>query len=437
MVLLVPDLSSARNRLVNAFPEKLAKVVVHRWDHMVVGDYVTPPCPPERLLRQLLDTLYLAAASPEEGRYPQFNILAVPSNDSLEGRSLRDVWELTELRPLSVDEIRRIAPAVDFKKSAILMKWDAKRWHIAGLVDLGTSWSRARIGLQYHYEYPSCLFVQIDRPGHIKVYQGQFLVAELTDGKLTRHSGMDISLVLHAPTHNGLNRIWRKIKYPKIEEPREYEGFQFIAFWNVFASLANSIRDENHGGAIIIVPGDRAVPEKQLRVKYRQSSSILKDAFISYMNIRHRVIDFVIQRERGDESVKGEWALAELELADSHTRLVEAIRFVARLSGCDGGIVISDDLQLLGFGAEIRSELRRKTKVREAIDTVRRKYKPLDVEHFGLRHRSAIKLISQQPKSYVLVVSQDGPISAIWSDKSGVVDVSRGISLVNMNMPWA
>ena len=45
--------------------------------------------------------------------------------------------------PLSADEVRRLAPSVDFKKSAILTKWEATRWQVAGLVDLGTSWNRA------------------------------------------------------------------------------------------------------------------------------------------------------------------------------------------------------------------------------------------------------------------------------------------------------
>lgn len=62
--------------------------------------------------------------------------------------------------------------------------------------------------------------------------------------------------------------------------------------------------------------------------------------------------------------------------------------------------------------------------------------RPLDVEQFGMRHRSAIKLVSQQNDLRVLVVSQDGPISAVWWDKQQVF-VRRGVSLVNMNIPWA
>lgn len=351
--------------------------------------------------------------------------------------SLGQVWSFENRRPLSVDEIRRLAPAVDFKKSAILTKWDSRRWYIAGLVDLGTSWARARIGLQYKYHFPKCLFLQVNRIGRVRVYQGQYLVATLVDGRVEFRKVFEFPLALHGPATNGLNKIWNEITYPIIEEPREYENFQFIAFWNTLAALANCVAEEGHGGAIVIVPAGKTASAKALRIKYPQNSSILRDAFIAFMNVRHRIADYVVRMERGENSVKGEYALVELEIAEVHSQLVEATRFVARLSGCDGAIVISEDLRLLGFGAEIRSELKPKTKSIEVLDELKKIYKPLDVEEFGLRHRSAIKIVSQESGYCVLVVSQDGPVSVIWSEKDGIVNVRRGANLVNLNMPMA
>ena len=99
--------------------------------------------------------------------------------------------------------------------------------------------------------------------------------------------------------------------------------------------------------------------------------------------------------------------------------------------------MISEDLQVLGFGAEIRSELKPNTHVIEVIDDMRSVNKPLDVEHFGLRHRSAIKLVSRNNAASVLVISQDGPISFVSSDTPGQVKVRKGVNLTNMNMPFA
>ena len=88
---------------------------------------------------------------------------------------------------------------------------------------------------------------------------------------------------------------------------------------------------------------------------------------------------------------------------------------------------------------EIAAELRESSAV-GAADTdqaeVNRKFRKLDVEQFGMRHRSALKLVSQEPSWRVLVVSQDGPISAVWSEHATVI-IRRGVNLVNINMPWA
>jgi DNA integrity scanning protein DisA with diadenylate cyclase activity len=125
-----------------------------------------------------------------------------------------------------------------------------------------------------------------------------------------------------------------------------------------------------------------------------------------------------------------------LSLLDAADQLIEAIRFISQLAGCDGAIVFSQDLTLLGFGAEIRAEMEDDISALEVIDEARRKYKACDVEQFGMRHRSAVKLASKGEGSVILAVSQDGPITAVWRDDRNVL-VKRGVSLANMNMPWA
>lgn len=120
----------------------------------------------------------------------------------------------------------------------------------------------------------------------------------------------------------------------------------------------------------------------------------------------------------------------------AYESLVEATRFVAGLAGCDGSIIISDDLRLLGFGGEIRAELSVGTKIFDVTDELKRNYRPCDIEQFGMRHRSAVKLASQDHGCRILTISQDGPISGIWREKDRVL-VKRGANLVNMDMPWA
>jgi len=306
-------------------------------------------------------------------------------------------------------------------------------------VDLGTSWHRSRIGLGYTYNQPSALLLQIDRPGRIRVYQGSFHVATLSDGKIEGTGGIDFHLSLHEPCSRGLDAMREHITPPNFEEPREYEGFEFIAIWNTFAAIANSISISGHGGALIISPiGDTPAIES-LGVKYEQSSPALRDAFVSFMNARHVVGDMIARKEDRQLVLDEKIAQAELAMLQTYDILVEATRFVAQLARCDGAILISEDLTLLGFGAEIKAMLREAAQVidvEDNYDEFNKTIKYLNVDQFGMRHRSAIKLVSQEPKCRVLVVSQDGPISAVWAE-GGNVAVRRGIGLVNLNMPWA
>ncbi len=422
--------------LMRAFPSNLAKVVAGRWKHMVAGDYETPPCPPENRLRELLEIAYLAAGAPEEARYPQFNVVAVPDADEVQRNRIGCRWPFDEPRPLSVSELRRLAPAVDAKKSAIWLEWGKDGWQVVGLVDFGTSWHRARMGLEYQYQNPSCLVVHVEGPGRMRVYQGGFRVAMLTNGQIEGHEGVQLHPSLYPSAKAGLAAMDQDLVRPKVEEPREFAEFEFTALWNTYAAIANSISLDGHGGAVIIVPTSESLPFEGGRVKYRQSSSVPRSAFIEFMNARHKLLDLIVQQENEQPVSPEQLSYAELAMRDTYAKLVDATRFVAQLAGCDGAIVISEDLHCHGFGCEVSAELRPGTKVLEGTNEMRKEGLALDVENFGMRHRSAIKLVSQQPRYCILVVSQDGPISTVWSE-NGLVFVQKTLNLVNLNFPWA
>jgi hypothetical protein len=283
-----------------AFPKDLARIAFERWPNIVGGDYVVPPCPPKLLLKELLEVVCLTATAPEEGRFPSFNIVAIPAGAPDENRNLGQQWAFDESRPLSISELRRLAPAVDLKKSAIWLEWTEDGWRIAGLVDLGTSWHRARMGLEYQYRQPSCLLVQVDRPGRVRVYQGGYHVVTLTDGEISGHEGLQIQATLGTAAHRGLAEIHREVTVPSVEEPKEYFEFEFLALWNTYAAIANSIASLGHGGALIVVPPKKVPKLKNLKIKYPHNSSGLRSSFIEFINARNVVGDLVARRENNE-----------------------------------------------------------------------------------------------------------------------------------------
>jgi hypothetical protein len=283
--------------LMAKFPRELAAIVAKRWDNIVAGDYITPPCPPIPLLRQLCEVAYLAANAAEEGRFPRFNLVALPDHRGSASEIL-GTYLFDHPRPLTVEELRRLAPAVDLNKSAVFVKWGKNSWSIAGLLDLGTSWSRARIGLGYRYHHPACLFIRVDRPGRVRVYQGGYHVATLSDGRLLGHEGITFHLSLHEPASNGLGRMEELLQRPQTEAAREWLEFEFIAIWNAYVAIVNLISMRGHGGSLIIGPPTLSVSSGQLRAKYAQHTGTLRSAFVQFLNLRHTVADLYVRQEQ-------------------------------------------------------------------------------------------------------------------------------------------
>lgn len=418
-----------------SFPKDLASIVSNRWIELVAGDYTPPPCPTTKLLQQLFETSYLAANCPEETRYPKFNIIATSSHTGKRPQGY-SILEFDLPRPLNVQEVRRLAPTVDLAKSAIWATWNDDGWLITGLVDLGTSWHRAKKGLGYRYQAPADLFVQVDRPGRIKVNQGAYHVATLEDGSIIGLKGIDLSLFFHPIATTGISSLQNSIQYPAYEHPREFADFEFMALINTYSAISSEISTGGHGGMVILVLDHDAESQEQLRIKYPCKSSMLKDAFVTFMNARHIQGDYGALYDDGHAVPAAELHHAEITSRDAYEALIEATRFVAALSGCDGAIILNSDLTLLGFGVEIRSKLDSSVDIVEGKEMFPDDLKDCNIEQFGMRHRSAVKLASHTSSYRVIAVSQDGPVSGVYK-KAARVFVEKGISTSNLNLPWA
>jgi hypothetical protein len=93
--------------------------------------------------------------------------------------------------------------------------------------------------------------------------------------------------------------------------------------------------------------------------------------------------------------------------------LSQVIDFVAALAAVDGAVVLSRDLGLQGFGAEITQGRTPSGDERVEYDdhpAPLGKPAPASLADFGMRHRSAIRFCQEVPGSMAFVVSQDGGI---------------------------
>lgn len=110
--------------------------------------------------------------------------------------------------------------------------------------------------------------------------------------------------------------------------------------------------------------------------------------------------------------------VASSDLEDAEEAIDGAVEFVAILSRVDGAVVLTSDLRVYGFGAEILAG-NSNVNVSLARWARPRGKTAVDLERFGTRHRSALRYCAAHRNALAFVISEDGPVRAIryWRDR--------------------
>jgi hypothetical protein len=189
-------------------------------------------------------------------------------------------------------------------------------------------------------------------------------------------------------------------------------GFDSPGSWldsvNVLVQLAVSMRAHGRGGSLLVVP-DRGNEEWRESI-VRPVPYAIVPAFTELAELR---------RDVPEESRRRVWQ-------DALQRAVEA---VAGLTAVDGATIMSNDYELLAFGAKIARRKGAAT-VEQVVVT-----EPIEggtpvVQHptqlGGTRHLSAAQFVHDQRSAVALVASQDGRFTIFaWSPCEAAVHAHR------------
>jgi hypothetical protein len=431
-----------------AFPKALADAVVRRWTTFVARPDPHPELPLVKHLRQILDTAFFASLEREEGRPLFFNLCCSPS------RSIRRDGMDTEVpllpleneRDFTVAELRRLAPAAARQNAAIFVRFDAtgaSAPRIAGLLHLGNDYHRARSGAGFfHRGPPYALTIEVRGPGAVHVYQGRFRLAYIEQGQLVTPDAASLFdfLDFYPLLRAGEEALMRRIREPKRENPKSWAEFQWMALFSTIFAIVNGIGQRGHGGTLAVLDPGSGTPH-QLRMKYGASppSDILAEAFVNFMNVRHQFGDALEEVEDlpADGGVRSAAERLEGLARSAELALGDAVQFVAQLASVDGALVMTSALEVVGFGAEIIVDAHDSQQVQEVRGFgAQQRHRTLDSQSFGMRHRSSIRFVAEQPTAVMFVISQDGGVTFV-SSKDGAVLVRRNVNIVNPNMPGA
>ncbi|HEX7174991.1 MAG TPA: hypothetical protein VF240_06895 [Pyrinomonadaceae bacterium] len=176
---------------------------------------------------------------------------------------------------------------------------------------------------------------------------------------------------------------------------------------NVLVQLAASMRLHGRGGSLLVVPQDTEA--------WRES--IVWPVPYSVAPPYSELAELI--RQDPAERNKRLWQEA----------LIDAVEAVAGLTAVDGATVISDQYEILAFGAKIGRrkgypQVEQVVLTEPVIDGVSSVVPPIQVG--GTRHMSAAQFVQDQHDSVALVASQDGRFTVFaWSPCEEMVHAHR------------
>ena len=418
-------------RRPHAYPPDLSRYVEQHWPAEGA------PLPGSALLCEALSVAHQASLTSEEGRPTRFRLLLMaperlPESGAPNEGVLR--LELDRERPLGADELRRLSPATPFEVALIGCRVRGDAWSIWGIAHSGPAWLNPTWGGRS--SVPNWSFdpiIHVTAPGHLAVRCAGKLVGAIERGVLV-DGVLDV-----------FESVWLPALFAAERETvrRDHSAVQSLSPSPTVAehSLVSSVgqhmlrraiqlvRNARHGGMILVADVGAAPPAASLpglRLKYRYADH---EPRARYRTLLLQILDRLAARTSKDSVGWADFASDEsLELERLERAVFELSRVIAALAAIDGAVVLDKSLTLVGFGAEVSSDLPAPESVWRAFDLEGTQCQPESIENVGTRHRAAYRFVLHQPRGLAIVISQDGGVVFVAQRQGKVVYWEQSVS---------
>ena len=299
-----------------------------------------------------------------------------------------------------------------------------------GLIHSGPNWLQSvRGGRETLQAIPPVPTIAVAGAGRVLVDAGPVAIADIINGSLI---GDGIDVFNAAWLRNIFSRL--EPKEPDVEEHHGAGTDSFATVESAFIpSLAGQvlrrmlagIRAARHGGMLLVVP-ERRVPvlfgtNGMVRVKYKFADE----------KPRRRLLTVSLRLKKELAASVGSATRAPLgwtdyaqtdtpRIKELDTALFEVAHLVADLAQIDGAVVLTDRLEVIGFGGEIGGNLPEIVRVAHAVDLDGHRRDWVRTDREGTRHRSAYRLCHAVHDVLAIVVSQDGGARFVRWHEDGV-----------------
>lgn len=345
-------------------------------------------------LSSLIDTAFWASLRFNEGRATCFCVGVVAPESS------QGAVKFATPVPYDESQIAKLAPAMPSGGCLLVSASDE------GLRIWGFGHSRPGT-------WVDTVTIDIWEPGTVRVGVGPFRPFAVLDGRTNPFiAGTPIALADY------LRRILSKAL------PAD-DMFETQAVWReclALRDLAQMIFAEGHGGIVLIVPGETGTWSKSLNpfaYRFASADTRIRDAIRLELNEVQKQGE-VLQRLSATELEGDLKSSIMFAISPRQRDIARNIQAIASLAGVDGAIVITRDLQLLGFGAKIAVGDNSAPRVcMFRPEPGNQKIVPSPLEDLGgTRHQSAARFAAANTDTAAIVVSQDRHISVMHWDSA-------------------
>jgi hypothetical protein len=413
-----------------SYPSQLTELVKKVWPPEALEVQ-----PTEDQLRLLLDVAYHASLLKEELRPVTFRILfADPSlipGDIGPPRGIAPL-HLDRARPYNEQEIRRISMGADFFRSLVGVYSDEHgKLKIWGVVVTGTRWVNAVDGGRFaSAPMPERLVIHALSPGRLTVFVGHKRIAALSSGQVEANAfdlfqSNWLRLTFADVRQYMMERIYGdSTKFPFVPVRVDFIG---VMTQNVLRRTLSVVRNSKHGGTLVFIePGEEALfvqseNEGPMRFKYRFAEHESRSRYQRLLTRAvHRLTELAHENQIFSVGWEDYQKIADPELSELDEGFFEFAHFLADLMAVDGALVLNKRWELIGFGAELRSDASRLGNVRKALDAEATIWVNEPLDDVGTRHRAVYRLCDRYRNCVAVVISQDASVRFVKNHNGAV-----------------
>jgi hypothetical protein len=389
------------------FPEHLIGTI---WSYLqcFAGSHLKPRS--ETQLANLIYPAFQSSLCSEEGRQVRLRIAFNP-------KPKRFTVRFAEPIPCTAGQLVKLAPTIGLGSRWVVALPDdiaRNQVRIAGILDpdilpIDRTFRHRHNGLVHYQNQFQGLKVAVLGPGWIRVT----LDAESFD---LRNCCLRQRVVVGRIQYVA---DWFREVARGLAIPNRQVGIGLVR--RLIVNVLAKVSEARHGGCLLVLPESGDLSDLPLKIKYRLESDILCTA-IKERAYAEPAYDMPTSRpERVGIGSARPFFVDDSMLADSlllDRDLDQVIDFLASLASVDGAVLLSRDLRVRGFGAEITAS--RPTCEDEPVEYDDHpeplgKPAPEPLADFGMRHRSAIRFCKEVPGTMAFVISQDGGLRLFHS----------------------